>query len=79
MGILYAGYSSNNKYSLLGSLRAISQMICYSISMSLAIIAIIMTVGSLEYLTILEAQMSTPLIFALLPVGITLILSCIAE
>lgn len=79
LGILYAGYSSNNKYSLLGSLRAIAQMISYSIAMSLCIIAIILTLGTIDYLTILEAQMNTPLVYALLPIGIILIISCIAE
>jgi len=49
LGILYAGYSSNSKYSLLGSLRAIAQMISYSVAMSLAVIAVIMTVGSADY------------------------------
>ena len=41
LGILYAGYSSNSKYSLLGSLRAVAQMISYSVAMSLAIICIV--------------------------------------
>lgn len=38
-----------------------------------------MTVGSADYLTILESQMSTPLILALLPIAIILIISCVAE
>lgn len=78
-GILYAGYASNSKYSLLGCLRAVGQMISYSVAMSLCIIAVIMTVGSPDYLLILESQMSTPLIFALLPVSIIQIISCVAE
>lgn len=79
LGILYAGYSSNSKYSLLGSLRAVAQMISYSVAMSLAIIAVLITVGSIEYLTILESQLSTPLFYALLPIAIILIISCVAE
>ena len=47
--------------------------------MSLAIICIIMFVGSVEYHVIKESQISTPLVFALLPVAIILIISCIAE
>ena len=47
--------------------------------MSLAIISIILTVGSVEYLTILESQMNTPLFYALLPIAIILIISCVAE
>lgn len=79
LGILYAGYSSNSKYSLLGSLRAIAQMISYSIAMSLCIICVILTVGSIDYFTILESQINTPLIFALFPIGLIFILSCVAE
>lgn len=79
LGILYSGYASNNKYSLLGSLRAIAQMISYSVALSLAIITILLTVGSIEYLTILEFQMNTPLIFILFPIAVILIVSSVAE
>ena len=79
LGILYAGYSSNSKYSLLGSQRAVAQKISYSVAMSLAIISIILTVGSVEYLTILESQMNTPLFYALFPIALILIISCVAE
>ena len=79
LGVLYAGYSSNSKYSLVGSQRAVAQMISYSVAMSLAIIIILQTVGSIEYLTILQSQFNTPLFYALLPVGIVLIISCVAE
>lgn len=79
LGVLYAGYASNNKYSLQGSLRAVGQMISYSIALSITVIAVIMIVGSADYLTILESQMNTPLIYALLPIAIILIISCVAE
>jgi NADH-ubiquinone oxidoreductase chain 1 len=79
LGILYAGYSSNSKYSLLGSLRAVAQMISYSIAKSLAIIIIVLTVGDIEFLNILESQKRYPLIIGLFPIGLTLILSCVAE
>jgi NADH:ubiquinone oxidoreductase subunit H len=79
LGILYAGYSSNSKYSLLGSLRAIAQCISYGITMSLAMICIILLVGSVDYLMILDSQLHTPLIYALLPIGIILIVSVISE
>jgi NADH:ubiquinone oxidoreductase subunit H len=54
-------------------------MISYSVVISLAVIAIVMTVGSADYLVILESQMSTPLIFALLPIAIILIIASVAE
>ena len=47
--------------------------------MSLAIITIVLTVGSIDYLTILESQKSYPLFLALLPITLVLILSCVAE
>ncbi len=79
LGILYAGYSSNSKYSLLGSLRAVAQKISYSVAMSLAIICIVLTVGSIDYLTILESQQNMPLFLALFPIAVILILACVAE
>lgn len=79
LGLLYAGYSSNSKYSLLGSLRSIAQMISYSVTKSLAIICILFTVGSVDYLTILESQINNGLYLALLPVTIILIITCVAE
>jgi NADH:ubiquinone oxidoreductase subunit H len=54
-------------------------MISYSVAMSLAIISILLIVGSIEYLTILQSQFNTPLFFALLPIAIILIISCVAE
>jgi len=47
-GIMIGGWASNNKYSLLGALRASSQMISYEIAMGLAIIALVMTTGTLS-------------------------------
>ncbi len=47
-GIMLAGWSSNNKYALLGGLRSSAQMISYELSMGLAIISIVMWTGSLS-------------------------------
>ena len=47
-GIMIGGWASNNKYSLLGALRASSQMISYELGMGLAIIALTMMTGTLS-------------------------------
>lgn len=55
-GIMIGGWASNNKYSLLGALRASSQMVSYEIAMGLSIIALIMMTGSLSLKDIVESQ-----------------------
>jgi NADH-quinone oxidoreductase subunit H len=55
-GIMIGGWASNNKYSLLGALRASSQMISYEVAMGLAIIALVMTTGTLSLKGIAAAQ-----------------------
>ncbi|GHN01926.1 NADH-quinone oxidoreductase subunit H [Cytophagales bacterium WSM2-2] len=47
-GIMIGGWSSNNKFSLLGAIRASAQMISYEIAMGLAIIALILMTGTLS-------------------------------
>ncbi|HRO07295.1 MAG TPA: NADH-quinone oxidoreductase subunit NuoH [Saprospiraceae bacterium] len=47
-GIMIGGWASNNKYSLLGSIRASTQMISYELAMGMSIVAVIMTTGSLS-------------------------------
>lgn len=47
-GIIMAGWASNNKYTILGSLRSSSQMISYELSMGLSVIGLIMTFSSLK-------------------------------
>ncbi len=55
-GIVLAGWSSNSKYSLLGSLRAGSQMVSYELSLGLALIGPILLAGTLSLHGIVEAQ-----------------------
>ncbi len=57
-GIVLAGWSSNNKYSLLGGLRASAQMISYELALGLAFLPPIMLAGSLSLRDIVEAQRS---------------------
>ena len=79
-GILLAGWSSNSKYALLGSLRSVSQMISYEVSISLIVIPIILLSGSLSLSKIVYTQMLTIwFIFPLFPLGIIFFISILAE
>src|SRR5687767_15389119 len=55
-GIMIGGWASNNKFSLLGAIRAASQNISYELAMGMAIIAVLMMSGSLSLRTIVEQQ-----------------------
>ncbi|MBK9455112.1 MAG: NADH-quinone oxidoreductase subunit NuoH [Chitinophagales bacterium] len=55
-GIMIGGWASNNKYSLLGAVRASSQMISYELAMGMSIIAVVMSTGSLSLGSIVNAQ-----------------------
>ncbi|WP_185937102.1 NADH-quinone oxidoreductase subunit NuoH [Chitinophaga polysaccharea] len=55
-GIMIGGWASNNKYSLLASVRAASQIISYELPMGLALIALLMLTGSLSLKDIVEQQ-----------------------
>ena len=54
--IVLAGWSSNSKYSLLGSLRSSAQMISYELSLGLAVIGTLMMAGTLSLRGIVDAQ-----------------------
>ncbi|AFZ52762.1 NADH-quinone oxidoreductase subunit NuoH [Cyanobacterium aponinum UTEX 3222] len=56
IGLLMSGYASNNKYSLLGGLRAAAQSISYEIPLALAVLAIAMMSNSLSTIDIVEQQ-----------------------
>ena len=55
-GIIMAGWSSNNKYALMGSLRSSSQMISYELSMGLSVIGLVMVYSSIHLGDIVVAQ-----------------------
>lgn len=55
-GIMIGGWASNNKYSLMGAIRASSQMISYELAMGLSIISIVMMNGDLSLKTIAANQ-----------------------
>jgi NADH-quinone oxidoreductase subunit H len=55
-GIMLAGWSSNNKYSLMGGLRSSSQLISYELSLGLALIGVVLMSGTLDLSSIVEQQ-----------------------
>ena len=56
LGILMAGWSSANKYSLLGGLRAAGQLIAYELPMVLAVMGVVIQAGTMNLQKIVEAQ-----------------------
>ena len=56
LSVFMAGWSSRNKYSLLGAMRAVAQMISYEVPLLLSAIAVIMAAGSLSTVRIVEKQ-----------------------
>jgi NADH-quinone oxidoreductase subunit H len=55
-GVALAGWSSNNKYSLLGGLRASAQMVSYEISLGLSLVGVLIMSGSFSLRTIVDSQ-----------------------
>ena len=61
-GMVIAGLSSNNKYSLMGGLRSSAQMISYELTLGLSALSIIILTGSLNLVDMVVAQESVPFI-----------------
>jgi len=78
-GIVLAGWSSNNKYSLMGALRSSAQMISYELALGLAFIGPILLAGSMSLQAIVDGQASVWYIFYQ-PIGfVVFLLASIAE
>ncbi len=75
-GIMIGGWASNNKYSLMGAIRASSQMISYELAMGLSIIALIMTTGTLSVREIVEQQHGIHWNVFVQPLGFLLFIVC---
>lgn len=77
--LLYTGYSSNSKYTFIGSIRAIAQLVSYEVSFGLIILNVLLVNNSLNIVTILYKQIYLPNIFILGPIFILFFISAIAE
>ena len=77
--VVLAGWSSNSKYAILGSLRSCAQMISYEISMSLCVLPVVLCANSLNLSDIVYAQRNTWYVFPLLPITAIFFISMLAE
>ncbi len=75
-GIMIGGWASNNKFALLGALRASSQMISYELAMGLSIVALVMTTGTLSLNEIVAQQDKGWCNFVFQPLGFLIFIIC---
>lgn len=79
-GIVLAGWSSNNKYALLGALRSAAQLVSYEITLGLALVGVLMLTGTLRLPEIIEYQRLNGWNIIFQPLGFALYLvAAIAE
>jgi NADH-quinone oxidoreductase subunit H len=79
IGVLMAGWSSANKYSLIGALRAAAQLISYELPLVLAAAAAVMLAGTLSLVGIVEAQRGLWYVVPLLPLFVIFMIASLAE
>jgi NADH-quinone oxidoreductase subunit H len=75
-GVMIGGWASNNKFALLGALRASSQMISYEVAMGLALIALVMMTGTLSLNEIVAQQDAGFANVVYQPLGFIIFLIC---
>nr|YP_010472540.1 NADH dehydrogenase subunit 1 [Mitrella albuginosa]UVG40725.1 NADH dehydrogenase subunit 1 [Mitrella albuginosa] len=78
-GTLMAGWASNSKYALLGSLRAIAQTISYEVSMALVLLFPLFLVGSFSFIEVKESQSLIWIALLMIPVSFLWFVTCVAE
>ncbi|GEO82157.1 NADH-quinone oxidoreductase subunit NuoH [Pararhodospirillum oryzae] len=79
-GIIMAGWASNSKYAFLGGLRSAAQMVSYEVSMGLILVSVILTAGSMNLSTIVEAQANSVwYVIPHFPMFVLFVISILAE
>ena len=63
VGVLLAGWSSNNKYSLIGAMRSGAQIVSYELSVGLSLLTIVILAGTMQFSAIVEGQANGWFIF----------------
>ena len=78
LGVLIAGWSSANKYSLMGGLRAAGQLIAYELPLILAVVGVVIQAETMSMVGIVEKQIEWGLPFAVAGQGIAFVIFMIA-
>jgi NADH-quinone oxidoreductase subunit H len=76
-GIMIGSWASNNKFSLMGGLRAASQIISYELAMGIALIALLMVTGTLSLKSMVQGQMDGYWNIIKQPLGFLIFLICV--
>ena len=81
LGVFFAGWSSNNKYTLIGGIRSAAQLTAYEIPLLLVVLSVCVAAGTFNLREIVQFQMDTGAwLFAMMPLGFLLfIVTMVAE
>jgi NADH-quinone oxidoreductase subunit H len=77
-GIVLAGWSSNNKYSLLGGLRSSAQMISYEIALGMSTVAVLLLAGNVTLSAVVAAQQQSLLTWNVFPLALAYFIFVVA-
>ncbi len=78
IAVIMAGWSSNNKFALLGAFRAVAQLISYEVPQMLSLVAVVMLAGTMEMVDIVHAQ-RVPFLLPLFVTALIFFISGVAE